>query len=146
MFTPTCHLDPMNSTPIWNYLAWAQHMPFLCPHITGLTSYGCVQKSFRISRFSFSYVLRSRAAKLLTLLQICSFVPFLSSPLKWVSLLALGQCLTEVNACIKGWMIKMFSFTSPVGPPAFCSQDVVWVLQCVLGAAAAADLCAFLSF
>lgn len=39
--TLPCHLDPMNSKPIWNYLARVQHMPFLCPHITGLTSYGC---------------------------------------------------------------------------------------------------------
>lgn len=75
MYTPTCHLDPVNSTPIWNYLAAAQHMPFLCPHITGLTSSACVQKSFQITRFSFSYVLHSRAVKHLTLLQIPLFVP-----------------------------------------------------------------------
>lgn len=50
-------LDPVNSTPIWNFLAGAQHMPFLCPHITALTSCACVQKSLNITSFSLSYVL-----------------------------------------------------------------------------------------
>lgn len=39
MSAPTCHLDPMNSTSIWKYLAGTQLSLSLCLRISGLTFY-----------------------------------------------------------------------------------------------------------
>lgn len=103
MYASTCHLHSVNSTPIWNYLAGTQHMPFLCPHITGLTSYACVQKSPRITRFSFSYMLHVEQSDtfLCSYPSLCFFELFFSFKVAFtVSFRAVFGC----SECVDKWM------------------------------------------
>lgn len=153
MYAPTCHLDPVNSTPIWNYLAATQHMPFLCPHITGLTSYACVQKSFKITRFSFSSMLQSGVVKHSTLLKItlCSFeVCF--SPLKWIFTVSLraafdwSECIDKNERLPVAFFFQLiFLFFSHGCTSLLHPEHGVSAAECLV-AAAAADLHAFFSF